>query len=69
MRVNALPVFNISEFTMMTVMILFSNSATSNHALSASQLLKHELIYRLYLTHTNIHKAAIIGASLFLIHT
>ena len=44
-------------------MIYFLYSATSIYALSALQLLKHELIYRLFFTHTNIHKAAIVGAS------
>ena len=47
---------------MMMMMIYFLYSATSNYALSALQLLKHELIYSFF-THTNIHKAAIVGAS------
>ena len=49
----------------MMMMILFLYSATSNYMLliSALELLKNERIYRLFFTHTNIHKAAIVGAS------
>ena len=46
---------------MMMMMIYFLYSATSKYALSALQLLKHEPIYRLFFTHTNIHTAAIAG--------
>ena len=52
----------VSELMMM-MMIYSLHSATSNYALSALQLLKHELVYRLFFTYTNIHKAATIGES------
>ena len=42
--------YAISLYFMM--MIYFLYSATSSYALSALQLLKHELIYRLFFTHT-----------------
>ena len=48
---------------MIIIIIILLHSATSNYALSALHLLKHELMYRLFFTHTNIHPAAIVGAS------
>ena len=41
---------------------LFLYSVTSNHALSALQLLKHKLIYSLFFIYPNIHMATIVGA-------
>ena len=48
----------------MMLMILFFYSASSNYALSTLQLLKHELIYRLFFTNVCIQKAAIVGVSI-----
>ena len=62
--VNRIMISGCNHVKMMMMMIYFLYSATSNYALSALQLLKHELIYRLFFTHTNIHKAAIEGASI-----
>ena len=53
----------ISMVMMMMMMMMTIYRATSNYALSALQLLKHELIYKLSFTHTNIHSEAIVGAS------
>ena len=46
---------------MALMMVLSSYGAPPNYSLSALQLLKkHELIYNLFFTHTNIHTAAIV---------
>ena len=53
----------------MMMMIYFLYSTKSNFALNAEQLLKHEPVHRLFFAHTNIHKAAILGASTIFSHT